>query len=90
MPLANPMAVWLRVGQAMAFHGPTEPVARCTTYLLIAAPPLRDGASQASLTVVLPGFAVGDRGTVGTVRGTALTAVLDGCQPAVLWATMRK
>jgi hypothetical protein len=48
-----------------------------------------EGADHFSVTIALPGVAVGDCGALGTVRGTALTLTLAGPHPASLWATMR-
>jgi hypothetical protein len=63
------------VGLAIVFHGPPA-LARWTAYLLIAAPPLLDGASQDNLTLALPAVAVTDRGALGAV--TAATSVPVG------------
>jgi hypothetical protein len=71
-------------------HGPLGLDADWTAYLSTAAPPLLVGLSQVSLTVPYPGIAAGDRGAVGTVRGMALTTLLAGPQPALLWAIVRK
>jgi hypothetical protein len=51
---------------------------RCTTYLSIALPPLLAGASQVSLTLLLPGLATGERGAVGAVAASRLIAA-SGC-----------
>ena len=74
----------------MFVHGPAEAVERCTEYRSIAAPPLLDGASHVSLTLEGAAVASGERGALGTVRGTALTTMLAAPQPAALWARMRK
>jgi hypothetical protein len=50
---------------------------RCTAYLLIAAPPVLDGLSHASLTLVLRGVAVGERGLVGLVTARVRCTELD-------------
>jgi hypothetical protein len=91
VPLVNPVAVpFSAFVLLMVVHGPSGLAARCARYSSTVAPPLLEGVSQVSLTLALLGTAVGDLGAIGTVRGTALTAVLDGAQPAALWATTRK
>jgi hypothetical protein len=63
------------VGRAILVHGPRLLVARRTTYLSTVAPPLLDGARQVSLTVALPGVAVGDRGAVGAFAARTMSCV---------------
>ena len=53
-------------------------------------PPVLDGADHVSNAICLAGEAVADSGALGTVRGAALTTVLAGLQPRVLWAATRK
>ena len=59
-------------------HGPAALVARCTRYLSIVAPPLLEGASQVSLTVVLPGVATGERGAVAAIAAAGVAIAAGG------------
>ena len=89
--MVNPVAVYaVVVGKATFVNPDVALVERCTAYALIAAPPLLDGTVHDSRTLAFPAAASGERGALGTVRGTALTTVLPGPQPAALWARIRK
>ena len=92
VPLVRPVAVYVRavVDDVSVVHVAPPSDVTCTTYAVIALPPLLVGAVQFTTTCAVPAVVVTVVGTPGIVYGVATVVALVIPVPTVFTAETRK